>query len=123
MKRLLPIGLLALAVVGCTPRFKGGESFVSSTVPNEASAGWKGDAYSDGGYANPSGGLKPGTRYGAGANPEGQPLPGYDQPAKGSGLQPGEVPPSNAPWWAQQNAPVWQTAPGNENAKGTRVPQ
>lgn len=123
MTRLLPLALLAIALAGCQPRIKAAESFISNTVPHEAAAGWEGDIYSYGGHASASGGLRPRTLYGRGADPQGQPFPGYDRPAKGTGLQPGEVPPTAAPWWAQNNAPVWQPAPGSENAKGTRVPQ
>lgn len=122
MKRLLPLALLAIAVVGCKPRIKALESFTAATTPHPAT-NWAGDVYSYGGIAQSSGGLRPGTFYGRGANPQGRPNPSYDRPAKGTGLQPGEVPPTAAPWWAQSNAPIYQPAPGEENAHGTRIPQ
>ena len=123
VKRLLALApLVLLALTGCQPRIKGLESFNSATTPIPGPAGWSGDIYSYGGLAYASGGTRARTLYGRGADPQGRPFPGYDQPAKGTGLQPGEVPPSQVPWWAQQNAPAWQPAPGTENGRGTRVP-
>ena len=120
--RLVPLALLALFAAGChPPRLRGLESFVTSTTPQPASR-WKGDTYSYGGNAASSGGRDARTHYGEGSNPQGQPFPGYDAPAKGTGTQPGENPPSNVPWWASQNAPALQPAPGAQNGNGTRVP-
>lgn len=116
---------MALSAVGCKPaiRLRGADSFRASQTPLPPNAGPYGDDFSYGGLANSSGGLRARTRYSAGATDQGRPLPAYDVPAKGTGLQPGEVPPPNAPWWAQQNAPIWQTPAGSENGKGTRIPQ
>lgn len=120
--RLLPLALLALIFAGCNPpRVKGWESFRSATTPHGPTT-WAGDIYSYGGNAASTGGTRTRTLYGAGADPQGRPFPGYDAPTKGTGSQPGENPPSNVPWWASQNAPALQPAPGTQNGNGTRVP-
>ena len=117
MKRLAALGLLTLSYVGC--RFKAPESFVASTTPNPPTT-WEGDPYSYGGIEEASGGLDTRVQYGAGAR-RGAGVSSYDDPAKGTGLQPGEVPGENVPWWAGQNAPAWQPRPSEIDANGTRV--
>ena len=123
--KALPLALLASAALlagGC--RVKAVESFLQATTPQDNGYHY-GDPYSYGGYALSSGGLNPDTHYGDGARrgPGAQPNVGYDMPAKGSGLQPGENPAEGKPWWATQNAPAWQVKPENIDADGTRVPK
>lgn len=118
MKRLFALGLLCLSFAGC--RFKGPESFVQATTPNPPT-NWAGDAYSWGGIADATGGLQDQVQYGTGARKGAGVFPSYDDPAKGTGLQPGEIPGENVPWWAGQNAPAWQPRPGEIDANNTRV--
>ncbi len=123
MKRLAPLGLLALSLTGC--RLKGPESFLASTTPHpvEMHQSWYGDQWSYGGIGVASGGRDARAQYGRGARRGGSVNPSYDQPAKGTGLQPGEVPAENKPWWATQNAPAWQPGAGEVSGNGTRVKQ
>lgn len=117
--KLLPIAVLALSLGGC--RSKAYESFIQATTPNPPLGNSYGDPYLEGGIAAADGGTRPGVRYGMGSDPAGRPEVGYDTPAKGSGLQPGEEPPSGRPWWATSNAPIGQAGPGALDANGTRV--
>ncbi len=91
---------VAVAASGC--RFKSPESFMSATTKQEFKDKYQGDKYSNGGVASATGGLKVDTQYGTGAKTG----PGTvmntdrDQPAMGSGSQPGDNPgigPSNGP--------------------------
>ena len=111
------VGLvLVLASSGC--RFKGGESFASATTPHEPKASYQGDPYSNGGIADATGGAKPETRYGMGAKTGAAAKPNYnyDQPAKGSGQQPGENPGTGV-----GNAPVQQGKPSEYTTATGRV--
>ena len=115
--RLVLLAAVAASVAGC--RFKGYESFSSSTTPRPESFDYPkpGDPYGDNGVGDATGGLKSGTRYGLGARANGDVRPGYDQPAKGSGQQAGEYPNVARAGHAQSNAPAFQPSPsdvGNE---------
>ena len=109
--RLALLAAVAASVVGC--RFKGYESFEAATSPMEYKYPKKGDPYGNGGIADASGGLNPKTRYGLGAQENGPILPGYDQPQKGTGQQPGEYPNVAAAGHAQTNAPAFQPSPSD----------
>ena len=107
---MLPLALLALGVAGC--RFKSWESFESATTPNPPGE-WKGDPYAAGGMADSSGGTKTDSTYSKGARPGvvGKLDPNFDQPAKGTGLRPGETPAQAKPGYGDSNAPVAQPGP------------
>jgi hypothetical protein len=116
MRNALRLAFLAAVVAslsGC--RFKGYESFSSVTtpMPEVYQTPKKGDPYGYGGVADATGGLDPKTRYGQGSNNAGTVRPGYDQPQKGSGNQPGEYPNVAAPGHAQTNAPAYQPSPSD----------
>ena len=100
---------------GC--RFKGFESFETSTTPVEYNR-TNGDKYANGGIAYASAGTKVQTRYGLGSDPN---SPGkvdskLDRPAKGSGQQPGEEGGDAAPGYGKSNAPANQPPPNVESA-------
>ena len=112
MRRLLKLTvlvLIAVSAVGC--RYKGWESFTSATNTSPASpAPIKGDPYGFGGIGGANGGLIAKTNYGAGAD-ENSPAKvndTFDQPDKGSGQQPGELPNVAAPGYGQSNSPANQ---------------
>lgn len=110
------LAAVAVSATGC--RFKGYEAFRQSTTPGIGGGPYPtdtnfGDPYGNGGTADASGGLNPGTRYGEGAQANGKVVPGYDEPSKGSGNQPGEYPNVALEGHAQTNAPAFQPKPGN----------
>ena len=112
--RLACLAAVAVSVTGC--RFKGYESFSKATDPSWSGSPVTakfGDPYGNGGTADASGGLNPSTRYGLGAQKGGKILPGFDEPSKGSGTQPGEYPNVAAEGHAQTNAPAYQPKPGS----------
>lgn len=115
MRPAFRLALLAVVVsmVGC--RFKGYEAFVGATTPRPDLEQYpkKGETFGDNGLADSSGGLSPQTRYGVGANPDGKPLPGYDQPQKGSGQERNEYPNVASAGHAQTNAPSFQPTPSD----------
>jgi hypothetical protein len=107
----------AIAMLGGC-RFEGGESFVSSTQPQPRPDGrygtWSGDPFTSAGIADASGGTRTEVNYGQGADPTapGQLNPAFDQPAKGTGLRPGEQVRASAPGFGNTNAPANQPLPG-----------
>jgi hypothetical protein len=107
--RIALVGLLVgLVSIGCRPR--GVESFISATTPVKTADKYEGDQYANGGIADASGGTKTEAQYGKGAKSgaDAQPNYGYDQPAKGSGQQPGENPGTGV-----GNGPALQGNPGD----------
>jgi hypothetical protein len=113
--------LLAASLLGGC-RFKGYESFESATTVPDQPRTLSGDAGASGGIASASGGTKTVTRYGEGARKTApEPLvPSYDQPAKGSGQQPGEGTVEAAPGYGHANGPAFQNAPGSVASTSTR---
>lgn len=115
MRTVVRFALLATVVAsvsGC--RFKGYESFSSSTTPMTYDyTKVKGDPYGSGGTADASGGLNPQTRYGLGAQKGGKTATDFDQPQKGTGQQAGEYPNVAAAGHAQTNAPSFQPSPSD----------
>ena len=109
---LLPAALLALTVTGC--RFKSWESFEAATTPNPPGE-WKGDKYTNAGLADSSGGQKTDVPYSEGASTSvvGKLDPKFDQPAKGSGLRPGEAPAAAKAGHGHTNAPSFQPGPSD----------
>lgn len=120
MRRVAVLGLFALVVVGCKPRFQGAEGFVSATTPvdyakERAKPGsWKGDPYAYGGIADSTGGLRAKTNYGAGAREDAPEKidPRQNQPAKGIGHNSGEFPANADPSYGNSNGPAAQPLPG-----------
>ena len=121
--KLVGFALLGLAAIGC--RSDGVDSFVSATTPNPpiGAAEWKGDHYTSSGVAEASGGTLAKTQYGnvypheegqrGGTRPAAAKLnPSFDQPAKGTGNQPGEYPVESNPGTGHSNAPANQPLPG-----------
>lgn len=102
-------------------RFKGVESFESATTLPTEPRTLKGDPGASGGIAMASGGNHAKTLYGDGASLTATaPLvPTYDQPAKGSGNQPGENPVEAAPGYGHDNGPAFQNPPGEANSTST----
>ncbi len=104
-----------LCASGC--HFKSPDSFISATTKADFKSPVKGDKYGNGGIADATGGTKDATQYGAGAKKG----PGTvmnvdrDQPAKGSGTQPGENPGAS-----HSNGPVNQGDPSSFQAVGGR---
>ena len=105
------IAFVVVLLVGVTSsgcRFKGPESFVSTTTVQDTEGQVDGDKYSNGGIGDATGGTKDATQYGTGAkkglgavmNTE------RDRPAKGSGSRPGEDPGTG-----HGNGPVYQGSP------------
>lgn len=120
-RNVLPLLALALALGGC--RSRAWESFSSATTPHDQSAvTWKGDPYTFGGIGNATGGRDARSSYSQGANPNATaPLdPLYDQPAKGTGLHPGEPTVENRAGFGKTNAPALQPAPGTVGASTVR---
>lgn len=115
MRTALRLALLTAVVASLTGcRFKGYEGFSAATTPGLGEArGSFGDPYGNGGIADASGGLKPATSYGRGAQAKGAVRPGYDQPQKGSGQARGEYPNVGTPGHAQTNAPSFQPSPSD----------
>lgn len=116
--RFALLAAVAVSAVGC--RFKGYEGFNAATSPSPASYDYTSgqsnklhDSFGEAGVADSTGGLRPGTRYGKGAVAEGKPMPGYDQPQKGSGQQRGEYPNVAAAGHGQTNAPAFQPSPSD----------
>ncbi len=105
---------------GC--RFKGYESFESATTVPDQPRVLAGDPGASGGIASASGGTKTVTRYGEGSRATApEPLnPAYDQPAKGSGQQPGEGTVEAAPGYGHANGPAFQNTPGSVSSTTTR---
>jgi len=99
------IGVLLLG--GC--RFKGVESFETSTTPVKVGP-VRGDKYGNGGIAYASAGTHVETRYGLGADPNSASKvdPKLDRPAKGSGQQAGEEGGDAAAGYGKSNAPANQ---------------
>lgn len=130
LPKLLGLSGLAMVLSGCgVVRFKGVESFHSATTPVQYTSklpdeqkAWKGDKYGFGGVANGSGGLKAQTSYGAGSNPDStEPVdPHYDQPAKGTGQQPGEFNGQPAGGYGQTNSPLNQPAASDAHSLSAR---
>ncbi len=118
MKRLATLTILVMGLVGC--RYKGGESFLSATTPQEH-VPVKGDPYTNGGIASASGGLKTATNYGKGsdANSPGK-VSSYDQPAKGVGQHPGDPTVDAAPGYGKSNAPAFQAEPSSTSSTSVR---
>ena len=115
------IVLVAVALLGGC-RFKGLESFESATSVSGTERTLPGDPGASGGISTASGGTKTVTRYGEGARktaPEAL-VPAYDQPAKGSGQQPGEGTIEAAPGYGHANGPAFQNAPGAVSSTSTR---
>lgn len=109
---LLPTVFGLLMLGGC--RFKGGESFASATTPNPVkTSDWK-DPYASGGLGDATGGLQPKTRYSVGAKTTGTGSvdASYNQPAYGTGNQPGENTGHSASVLGRTNAPAQQDPPG-----------
>ena len=107
---------------GCNlVRFKGVESFESATTLPTEPRTLRPDPGTSGGIASASGGTRTKTRYGEGASlTSTAPLvPSYDQPAKGSGNQPGENPVEAAPGYGHDNGPAFQNPPGEANTTST----
>jgi hypothetical protein len=120
------IGLCAVMTLGGC-RFKGGESFMSATTPmpegkgHLGTAAWKGDPYTNGGIGEANGGLKPGTNYGKDSRVTNAPVnPAFDQPAKGSGSQPGEYTNAAASGFGRSNGPGLQASPSDVNSLSSR---
>jgi len=113
--------LIAGALLGGC-RFKGVESFESATTVPDQPRTLPGDAGASGGIASASGGLKTVTRYGEGARKDAPEAlnPSYDQPAKGSGQQPGEGTIQSAPGYGHANGPAFQNTPGTVSSTTTR---
>jgi hypothetical protein len=113
------LAVLAFAIGGC--RIKSWESYESATTPNPPGT-WKGDEYAWGGVADATGGLKPQVQYNEGARstPTGKLDPTYDQPMKGTGLNPGDYNTTALPGHGNTNAPAFQGTPGSANATSTR---
>jgi len=117
MRRTLQLStviLVALAATGC--RYKGWESFTSATTAFPAGpAPIKGDPYGFGGVGGANGGLIAKTNYGAGANENSTAKVdnSFDQPEKGSGQQPGELPNVATPGNGQSNSPANQPGAGD----------
>jgi len=111
MKRAFAFAMLAVCCFGC--RFKSWESFESATTPAARASEWKGDEGSFGGIQEATGGLKSQTSYGFGArnNTTAKLNASYDQPAKGSGQQPGENTVEAAPGYGKINSPAFQSSP------------
>ena len=103
--------VVTLMASGC--RVKGFESFKSATTPTEFKDQYVGDKYSNGGIADATGGVKPDAQYGAGAKKGAGVVMNtqYDQPAKGTGNQPGENSGTG-----KGNGPVMQPEAGTQNA-------
>lgn len=91
--------LAALALTGC--RSKSYESFVSATTPHPAKDKYMGDPSSAGGIGDANSGTKLGLE--TGSRKAGTVAPGYDEPARGGGQQPGENPVAGG-----SNGPVMQ---------------
>jgi hypothetical protein len=112
--------LIAVSMAGC--RYKGWESFTSATEPNPplgqptvSGRAVAGDAYTFGGVGAANGGLKPGTNYGQGSNPNSTAKvnPKFDQPEMGSSQTPGDYPNAAAAGAGQENGPGLQPQPGD----------
>jgi hypothetical protein len=120
------VGLLALSALGGC-RSKGIESFTSAStpVPPLGGAEWGGDPYAKGGIAEASGGTQPQTNYGKGARAGGAANvdPVYDQPAKGSGSQPGEFTSEARGGFGKSNGPGLQPSPSDVNSLSGRAGQ
>ncbi|HSI73927.1 MAG TPA: hypothetical protein VK934_12190 [Fimbriimonas sp.] len=120
------VGLLALSALGGC-RSKGLESFNSATtpVPPLGGAKWGGDPYTAGGIAEASGGTIAATNYGKGARPNtaANVDPVYDQPAKGSGSQPGEFTGEARGGFGRSNGPGLQASPSDVNSLSGRAGQ
>ncbi len=98
---------------------------MSATTPNppaprNPSRLVSGDAYAFGGVGAANGGLKPQTNYGVGSDPHSPSHvnASFDQPAKGSGQQPGEYPNVAAPGAGQENGPALQPKPDELATEG-----
>jgi len=116
------VALVGVVLVGGC-RFKGVESFKTATTPvnyaqERLMEHTKGDPYANGGIAYASAGSRLKTRYGIGANANSTEKvnPKLDQPAKGSGQQPGEEGGDAAPGYGKSNAPANQPLPSVDSA-------
>lgn len=121
--RIALLGLLVLPMlVGCY-RVKGFASFESATTPIPPKGTWAGDPYANGGIADATGGVKTATNYGKGAKTGSSATanPGYDQPTKGSGLQPGENNGQAKPGFGTSNAPALQQDPGQYSPSAPHI--
>lgn len=120
LSKLASLGLLAAAVIGCTPRFQGAEGFLSATTPVDYKADrekpdvWKGDPYANGGIADSTGGKQVRAQYGTGAKDKSDDKfdPVLNQPAKGLGQASGELPAYADPSRGNSNSPEAQPPMG-----------
>lgn len=107
--------LVVAALGGC--RFKGGESFTTTTEPNPrfeaTNSDWKGDPNSVASHADPVGGLKPETSYSksAGSASSEKVDPVVNRPTYGSGTGTNEIGNQAAAGHGQSNAPAFQGEP------------
>ncbi|CAN5581227.1 hypothetical protein BH11ARM2_BH11ARM2_37840 [soil metagenome] len=112
---LVALGLLALG--GC--RLKSWESF-SAAVEPVPQGPYKGNEYQSSGLAEATGGIKPEVRYTEGAKNDQE--SGFasttDQPAKGSGQHPGELPNVARPGYGMENGPALQNGPSSVGQPG-----
>ncbi|MEZ0327047.1 MAG: hypothetical protein ACAH95_14200 [Fimbriimonas sp.] len=120
------VGVLAAMMLGGC-RFKGAEGFMAATTPMPDGQGhlgeapWKGDPYTEGGIGDANGGLHPQTNYGKGSTiTSGAVNPAFDQPAKGSGSQPGEYTNEAASGFGKSNGPGLQSSPSDVNNLSSR---
>jgi len=126
-RQLFLVAALGFVASGCSMRFQGGEAFSSALTPVDYAAerqkpgAWKGDPYAFGGSADASGGTKPQTSYGAGARPDSsEPFDvRMNNPAKGTGRNPGEFPTYADPSYGNSNAPFAQPRPSAAGPVGT----
>ncbi len=123
MTRLAILAAALVVLGGC--RFKGGESFTSATTPNEPAVAGQtnSDKYGSGGLADATGGLKPKTHYTEGerAGTTDKLDPVLNQPANGSGQQPGENGVGAAPGFGNNNSPASQPKPSDVNNVSART--
>lgn len=123
-KLVLGVMVAGFVLSGC--RFKGVESFLTSTTPQppigQSNETWKGDEYARGGIAEASGGLNAETNYGKGAraNTTAPVVPSYDQPAKGIGGQAPEYPVQAGPGYGHSNGPALQNSPSDAYSQTVR---
>lgn len=115
------IGLISLGVslTGCYHPV-GIDSFTSATTPVPPlgqSDQWKGDPGAAAGVAEASGGTMPATPYGNTARTyaTGKIDPSFDQPAMGTGKEPGEYPVEARAGFGNSNAPGNQASPSEAN--------
>ncbi|RYG48374.1 hypothetical protein EON79_04635 [bacterium] len=123
--RLLLLALALVALGGC--RFKSWESFSSAQEhsPYDITATHVGNPYQSAGLANETSGRNVEVSYTKGArNEQTSDFSSIDQPAKGSGQHPGDLPNVAKPGHGQQNGPAVQNdassigQPGIDSGRG-----